>query len=241
MKTEEKETLLKNYEGELWGAIEAQIGVMGRHFRESCRADIISDLEDADYYDGEPQGWAESLKYQREAIIEYIKKAKAYMEDKVSKSKQQKAVEPKESITKKTYRKCLEDRIHILDFCFEFISEGIRPNWEEITAQWNKKHLVKIAKGTLKAAFSKAKKDKQTMLNWALTQIGPIEIKWTGRTQESESVTVRVPDVKAMRIKEPPINQPTDIPSVPDAETIRRLRAEQTAKRIEKEKGEKSL
>lgn len=187
----EKESRLNDFEGELWGAIEAEHGPIGELFRQSCREDLIRDLEEAGYYDGDPYGWAESLAVKKTAIEEILEKVRAWMDDKFPELAKQEAKGP---ATTKTYKKSLERRIHILDFCFELVGEGIRPNWAKITAEWNKKHpFDKMTLGTLKAAFSKAKKDKQAMYNWALSQIGPLEIEWNPRIQKSESMTIPVP------------------------------------------------
>jgi len=154
----------------------------------------------------------------------------------------------------------LNKRLHLVAFVIGetvAIGSGNKPttwyilksiNWKEVCNAWNTAHPYDPKTPTnLKTRFYHYLRvpgvQKEFIVGRKYKPDMKFEfasIEWTGRTDKASSVTVEVPDMKAMRIKEPPLNPPTDIPGVPDAETIRRIRAEQTAKRIEKEKGGKA-
>jgi hypothetical protein len=158
---------------ELWEGIEAQHGRIIDEYKESYREDIT-----------------EEFKCGRETILEdwtgiintHIEKARLlmgqFMKDERNKPKEQ---TEQKRVQGKTYMKCLERRVHILDFCFDFYGTDSWPGWDQLAVLWNEKHPSdQMTSDTLKAAFSKAKRDKQAIFNWSLMQIGPIEIEWTG-------------------------------------------------------------
>jgi len=200
-------TVLGQVIKEVWANIEAKHGPLRGEFKQECRPIIENDLRDC-YSQGDPDGVADVVNSAERTIDDYISKAEVYMRSKYPYFNQQNTTEGKKQIPQKTYRKCLERRIHMLDFCFEFISDfpPIRPNWSKIAALWNEKHpFDKMTPDTLKAAFSKARHDKQAMLNWSLTQIGEFEVTWTGRTDKKQSITVQAPDTRHLTVKQPKV------------------------------------
>jgi len=176
-----------------------------------------------------------------------------------------KALSPRqpEELTQRKYRRPPDKRLHLVEFIVGqtmAVGLGTKPviwniigriNWKQISAAWNAAYQFDpTTPATLKSRFHHAIIDPDVQQEIIVKKVpmrdlkaenlhGKIKMEWTGRTEQSQSVTVEVPDIQHLRVKEPPINPPTNIPGVPDAETIKKTRAALAAKR-KKQKGGKS-
>ena len=135
----------------------------------------------------------------------------------------------RKQIKQKKHPRPPEKRLHLVHFVIErtmAVGLGDKPviwnilgriKWKEISKAWNEVHPYDPTTPlSLKSRFHHAIIDpdvtreivvrKASMSDLEMGNLGgDIRVEWTGRIDEKESVTIQVPDVRRLRVKQPKI------------------------------------